>query len=298
MDVKELVYLDVAYCLGANKKYYKDIEGYLVKLKQYGMPDMPKLWGLGYYRENDKKLGDFIRSSIVECVDKTNAIEKNNAIILCCPNTFDKDLFVSEALAAIADNEQLNSNFILPISHLDCTALMVGVELGVGLLNQGFDSVTIMGSEIIPGGESRLTKFAVYSDYLGMLVLSKKKISNYLLRDAASYTVSEDISGESVSSFDNANRLNFESLSINTDKVKMIHGMSLFLPISGAIYKKLGFHTGQINLGLVSEYSHCGGMDPFISMLDRGDEYKSGEQLLLNTQGAGRSSILSLEYMV
>jgi len=294
MKLDDVVYIGCDYSLGDSKTHYKEISGYAEIMKRYGMPDIPSIWGMEYFYESNLDAENFIRTSLSGNRYKLNNVGLNDAIILCCPNTFDQSVLYS---AVVRELKSVNCRpgLLLPISFLGCTGALAGAELALSLLKR-FDSVTVITSEVLENSSERMTNFAIYSDFVGVLRLSREKKSPYRVCAASNKVIAEDIESDGVVAYDKANFENFESLGIESVDVKKVFGMNLFKPVASAAYKKLGFSHSQFSLENTSTYAHCGGIDPFIGLVESEVEFDAGDMLVLNCQGNGRSSILQIQY--
>ena len=284
--------LDINYYLGENSNHYKEIENYEQHLADYRMPDLPDLWGLGRFHSTAASTEDFVKAGLDQCF-KSNDLENVDTIIICTPNTIEQESFEPIVLDFLKDLINSGLSAVFSVSNVNCTNFAIAIELACSLLQSGRKDVLIIGAEIGFVGQSRLTNYAIFSDFVGSLRVNRNSASQFKIHSRSNASVLEEIYANSIEAFDKANEVNLNShmqqVALNINEINKVYPMNLFLPLLSVKYKKLGFKDEQVHNATVQTRGHCWGFDPFISLKSESDTLPTG-LFLLNSQAAGRSS--------
>lgn len=276
-----------------SKRHYSEIADYQKVMASHGMPDLPELWGMKNFWEAKKPVLPEI-SVFFEDVSMQKRSSDEDAYIVCSTNAGDPQIFLTECNKVLAQVCGARAVQIFYLSPIGCTNIFNAIELGMALLNSGRRSVFIVASDVGSKYESRLTNHALFSDYCCIIELSRDENLPFKLHAISSISNLNQVADSGIDSFDAINKDNFERVNrlASASEVSAIYPMNNFKPITLMKYKKLGFPQDIVYSESIAERGHCGGADPFMSMVEDPKEYSPDAKFMLNAQTEGKSSML------
>ncbi|MFJ5259395.1 3-oxoacyl-ACP synthase [Streptomyces sp. NPDC088387] len=277
------------YLLGEIEQEHHEIPGFAERVREYGMPPDPRLWGWGKVRRTEKPLEQLVVETGKTIVDSADV-----DLLVLCSTRFPGDAHTHGGfMETVLNGLGLDCPF-LGLTLNRCTNLVTGLGVAEALVRAGrHHNVLVITADRMATESARVENFALFSDgAAGCLVTTRP----------GDYEILGSATAQDPRALDWGNEISADLSRQVNDALLTPHGLTpgdlagvlhnnLFLPIVVMKERLAGFTPAQLDTTNTARTGHCFAADPLINLVDRRTA-PDGYYLLATSVPGSRAAML------
>ena len=283
-----------AYALGEHTHPYTQLTDVASKCREFGMPELPSLWGWGKFHDTDLTLYEMASQSIAKTLKAAPDVGPIDQVIFCSSEisstTYGGFRPANDALCQMLQAHGLEDVSVTGVSLCGCNSLINALMLGRALLRSGeARAVLVVASEKARSSTYRFDRHCIFSDAASSLLLTAADHGGLellelkcLLSPPAALQKGHVFRGD-LDRARAAYRALLASRQIAPEQLSLVIGPNYYPPLFKTMLTAMGMAGLRSYAGNVTGNGHCFSSDYIINLVDylREGEATAGEHLLL-----------------
>lgn len=261
-----------AYVLGERQHHYTELPRWEERLTEYGMPNLPAMWGWGHYRATDLSRFVFAEPALGQCLEKFPVIKLDHVIV--STSTVSGGFMASnDGLRELLGRHGLHDIAVSGVSLTGCNNALSAILLGRALLMAKLaTNVLVLTVEQAQAEERRFDRHCIFSDAASAFVLSSEYRSELEIVDiACRFSPAATSAGNTVF------RGNLKKVKEGYEEMLAQNGLAesdlatvvapnYYLPLQQMLFSSAGLPNARRFAGSTKEQGHCFSCDYVINL--------------------------------
>jgi 3-oxoacyl-[acyl-carrier-protein] synthase-3 len=283
-----------AYALGEQTHPYTRLPDVTAKCREFGMPELPSLWGWGHYHATGATLYEMASSSIAKTLVAAPDVGRIDHLIFCSSEISSAPYGgfhpANDALQQMLHAHGLEDVSVTGVSLCGCNSLINALMWGRALLRSGeAHAVLVVASEKARSESYRFDRHCIFSDAASSLLLTTEDHGGLELLDVkcllsppAAQHRGHVFRGD-LERAQAAYRALLASRQLAAEQLSLVIGPNYYPPLFKTMLTAMGMSGLRSFAGDVTGHGHCFSSDYIINLVDYLQEGQAAaeEQLLL-----------------
>jgi len=293
------------YELGETVVAHAAIADLTARAGALGIAPAPAMWGWGEVRSTARDLAEIAIATGAATLAAAGSGCDIDAVILCSTRfpggAEEHGPFVGRILSGLGLRDVAFHGLTL---HR-CANLLAATALASALVAAGVHrDVLVVTTDRVPDTESRVQKYALFSDGGASCVVSRQAhsggsyeiVATANARDLTALDHDDTISADLARA---ANKSLLARTGLELADIDAVMHANLVIPVVMLKERQAGFSAAQLDAANISRFGHCFAADPLINLVDRGrlGHVPMGGHVVLTTSVPGERYAVLLRHL-
>lgn len=260
----------IRYSLGERARRYSEAPRFEEKLRSYGLPNVPDLFGWGTYYYTELPVANLAIDAATKTLEAAALRREDVDVVLFCSVNFVSEgrLLYQTVLSRLG----LTRAFPMGLTLNDCTMLPSAIELARSLIAAGYANILIISANRIEDESYRFLNYALFSDAAVSCLVQRESGRGFEI--LASELMSRIRPAQGGDGLDDeglyraAHERFMQKVKAPIERFDRVFCNNLFALIVKIKEGRLGILEKQLFLENIPRISHCFAADPLINLAD------------------------------